>query len=71
MVRYAYIYCGQSHQLYLTLCNPRDCSLPDSSSMGFSRKNIGMGCHGLLQGIFLLQGWNPGLPYMGSPGGKQ
>ena len=24
-------------------------------------KNTGMGCHSLLQGIFLTQGWNPGL----------
>ena len=24
-------------------------------------KNAGVGCHSLLQGIFLTQGWNPGL----------
>ena len=24
-------------------------------------KNTGVGCHSLLQGIFLTQGWNPGL----------
>ena len=30
-------------------------------SMGFSRKNIGVGCHFLLQGIFRIQEWNPGL----------
>ena len=28
-------------------------------SMGFSRKNTGVGCHALLQGIFLTQGSNP------------
>ena len=30
-------------------------------SMGFSGKNTGVGCHFLLQGIFLTQGSNPGL----------
>ena len=25
------------------------------------RRNTGVGCHSLLQGIFLTQGWNPGL----------
>ena len=30
-------------------------------SMGFSGKNNGMGCHILLQGIFLTQGLNPHL----------
>ena len=45
-----------------TLCNPMDCSLPDSSVHGNSPgKNTGMGCHHLLQGIFLTQGLNPGL----------
>ena len=32
-------------------------------SMGFSRKSNGVGCHFLLQGIFLTQGSNPGLPH--------
>ena len=32
-------------------------------SMGYSRLNTGMGCHFLLQGIFLTQGLNPGLPH--------
>ena len=30
-------------------------------TMEFSSKNTGVGCHSLLQGIFLIQGWNPGL----------
>ena len=30
-------------------------------SMGFSSKNTGVGCHSVLQGIFLTQGSNPGL----------
>ena len=32
-----------------------------SLSMGFPGKNTGVGCHVLLQGIFLTQGSNPGL----------
>ena len=45
-----------------TLCNPMDCSLPGSSVHGDSPgKNIEVGCHALLQGIFPTQGLNPGL----------
>ena len=45
------------------LCDPMDCSLPGSSVHGDSPgKNIGTGCHALLQGIFPTQGSNPGLP---------
>ena len=32
-------------------------------SMGFSRQEYGVGCHFLLQRIFLTQGLNPGLPH--------
>ena len=32
-----------------------------SLSLGFSGKNTGVGCHTLLQGIFLTQGLNPQL----------
>ena len=40
-----------------------DCSPPGSSVHGDSTsKNTGMGCHALLQRIFLTQGSNPGLP---------
>ena len=48
----------------LTLCNPMDCSpliyrfLCPWNSPG---KNIGVGSHSLLQGIFPTQGLNPGL----------
>ena len=46
-----------------TLCDPVDCSWPGTSVHGdFPGKNIGMGCHSLLQGIFRTQGSNPGLP---------
>ena len=34
-----------------------------SPSMGFSRQEYWSGCHFLLQGIFLTQGSNPGLPH--------
>ena len=43
-------------QSCLTFCNPMDCSLPGSSVMEFSRQeNTGIGCHALLQGIFLIK----------------
>ena len=46
-----------------TLCDPIDCSLPGSSVHEDSPgKNISVGCHALLQGIFLTQGSNWGLP---------
>ena len=48
-------------QSCLTLCDPRDCSLPDSSVHGIFQARIGMGCHFLLQGIFLTQESNPHL----------
>ena len=48
----------------LALCNPMDCSLPGSSIHRDSPgKNTRVGCHALLQGIFLTQGSNPGLPH--------
>ena len=46
-------------QLCPTLCDPMDFSLPGSSVHGDSPgKNTGVGCHALLQGIFLTQGLN-------------
>ena len=45
-----------------THCNPMDCSQPGSPVHRiFPGKNIGMGCHFLLQGIFPTQVFNPGL----------
>ena len=42
-------------QLCPTLCDPMDCSLPGSSVQGDSLGKItGVGCHALLQGIFLI-----------------
>jgi len=46
-------------QLYLTLCNTMDYSLCPWNSPG---KNTGVGSRSLLQGIFLTQGSNLGLP---------
>ena len=41
------------------LCNPMGCSQPGSAVYGDSPgKNTGMGCHALLQGIFLTLGSN-------------
>ena len=45
---------------FLTVCHPMECSPPGSSVYGDSPgKNTGMGCHALLQGIFLTQESNP------------
>ena len=52
-------------QSCLTLCNPLDCSPPGSSVDEDSPgKNIGVGCHALLQGIFSTQGLNQSLLYL-------
>ena len=48
-----------------TLCDPVDCSLPEFlpefSPWNSPDKNIEVGSYSLLQGIFLIQGSNPGL----------
>ena len=45
--------------LYITFCDVIDYSPPGSSVHGYSPgKNTGVGCHVLLQGIFLIQGSN-------------
>ena len=50
-------------QLYPTLCDLMDCSLPVSSVQGdFPGKNTAVDFHALLQGIFPTQRSNPGLP---------
>ena len=48
----------KSLQSYLTLCYPRDHSLPSSCPWDSPGKNTGMGCHALLV-IFPAQGSNP------------
>ena len=51
-------------QLCPTLCDSMDCCLPGSPVHRDSPgKNIGVGCHALLQGVFPTQGSNPGLPH--------
>ena len=43
----------------LILCNPMDCSPPGASvPWDYPGKNTGVGCHALLQGIFLTWGSN-------------
>ena len=49
-------------QSRLILCNPTDCSLPSSCVPGiFLTRILELGCHFLLQKIFLTQGSNPSL----------
>ena len=51
-------------QLCPALCDPMDYSPPRLlCPQDFPDKHTGMGCHFLLQGIFLTQGLNPGLPH--------
>ena len=45
----------------LTLCNLWTVAYQASLSMGFLNKNTGVGCHFLLQGIFLTPGLSPHL----------
>ena len=53
---------AKSIRLCPTLGYPMDCSLPSSSVHGDSPgKNTGVGCHFLLQRIFLTQGSRPSL----------
>ena len=51
-------------QLCPTLCDPTDCSSPDSFVHWDSpSKNIRVGCHALLHGIFPTQQSNSGIPH--------
>ena len=60
--RLAFVLSCFNHVLFF--CNSITCSPPISSVHGDSPgKNTGVGCHALLQGIFPVQGWNPGLPH--------
>ena len=51
-------------QLCPTLCNPLDCSPPGSSVHRILQARTLVGCHALLQGIFLTQELNPCLLYL-------
>ena len=55
-----YPVCAKLLQSDPTPCYPMDCSLPGSTiPWDSSDKNIEVGCHFLLQGIFPTQGSNP------------
>ena len=55
--------CAKWLQLYLTLCDPMDCSPPGSSVHGDSPgQKTEVGCHFLFQGIFPTQELNPPAP---------
>ena len=50
-----------SHSVMCDSCDPMACSLQAPLPVWFPSKNTGVGCHCLLQGIFLTQGSNLGL----------
>ena len=53
-------------QLCPTLCNSMDWSWQPTRLLypwNFPGKNTGVGCHALLQGLFPIQGLNPGLSH--------
>ena len=52
-----------SHSVVSDSATPRAVALQAPPSMAFPGKNTGVGCHVLLQGIFLTQGWSPCLPH--------
>ena len=59
---FSYFSCCVAVKSCLTLCDPTDCSLPRLLCAWDSPgKNTGVGCHSLLQGIFLTLGWKPRL----------
>ena len=61
-IRHAICVYAKSLLWCLTLCDPIPCSPPGSSVHGiFPDKNTGVGCHALLQGIFLTEWLNPRL----------
>ena len=54
---------AKSLQSCSTLCDPMNCGSPGSSVRGDSPgKNSGVGCHALLQGIFLIEPLSPESP---------
>ena len=53
--------CAKSLHLCPVLWDPMDCSLPGFCPWDSPGMNTGVGCHALLQGIFLTLESNPGL----------
>ena len=51
-----------------TLVTPWSITCQTPLSMGFPSKNTGVGCHFLLQGMFLTQGLKPHLASLALPG---
>ena len=57
--------CVLSHSVVSYSCDPMDCSPSGSSLHGiFPGKNTGVGCHFLLQEVFLTLGSNPTLLHL-------
>ena len=57
--------CAKPPQLCLTLCHPKDLSLPGFPAHGiFQARNTRVGSHFLLQRIFPTQGLNPWLLHL-------
>ena len=54
---------GLVTKLCPTVCNSMYCSPPALFPWDFPCKNTGVGCHFLLQRIFLIQGLNPRFPH--------
>ena len=52
-----------THLVMSNSLDSMDCNLPGTSVHGDSGENTGVGYHALLQGIFLTQGLNQGLPH--------
>ena len=52
------VYVCSVTQSHLTLCGPTDCTAKVLCPWESSVQNTGVGCHALLQGIFLSQGPN-------------
>jgi len=65
LLKYSWFICihAKSLQSHPTLCDPMDCMQPTRLLCPWDTpgKNTGVGCHFLLQGIFLTKGLNPGL----------
>ena len=56
-----FVFCLLVAQLWLTVCDPMDCSWLGSSVHGIFQARVWSGLPFFLQGIFQTQGLNPGL----------
>ena len=62
----AYVQMVSVTQPFLTLCDPMDCSPPGFFVHVILQARIAVGCHSLLQGIFLAQGSNSWVSHIDS-----